>query len=93
MLDGQLVKPSKVIYPNVKIALKVPPIWKTFEVLDIPPSRVGAKLVSGLLLETTSAEDLEKLSLIAQANRENRALGIKGRPTKKDRRKLDGFQG
>lgn len=92
MLDGEIVKPSKIVYVSAKISFKVSPIWKTFEVIDIPASRVGAKLVSSYIMDTTLKEDLEQLEAIQEANRQNRQQGIKGRPTKKDRRRLDGFQ-
>lgn len=92
MLDGEITKPSKIVYASAKIKIKSTPIWRCFKVIEIPASRVGAKLVSTLMIETTPEKDLEQLELILKANRTNQQLGIKGRPTKKDRRKLDGLQ-
>ncbi len=92
MIDDEVVKPAKVVYTSAKISVRVNPIWKTYEIIDIPPSRVGAKLVSGYLIETTSNDDLEILKQIEDVNRQNRQQGLKGRPTKRDRRKLDGWQ-
>ncbi|CAG5080764.1 hypothetical protein CRYO30217_01438 [Parvicella tangerina] len=89
MLNDELVKPSKVVYTSAKISLKTTPIWRSFKVIDIPKSRVGAKLVNTLIIETTSESDLEQLKSIQETNRQNRMQGLKGRPTKKDRRKLD----
>jgi ribosome-associated heat shock protein Hsp15 len=60
-------------------------------VISIPKSRVGAKLVIEFIRETTAKEEMDKLNLVLQMNKVNHALGIKGRPTKKDRRDLDGF--
>lgn len=91
-MDGEFIKPSKVIYSSATIGIKVGPVWRTYKIIDLPTSRVGAKLVSSYLLETTPQEDLEQLEEIQEANRQNRQQGIKGRPTKKDRRKLDGLQ-
>lgn len=88
-LNGVFVKTSKTVALNDEIAIKIIPIWRTFKVLDFPKSRVGAKLVSSYLVETTSKDDLLQLKQIQEVNRQNKVMGIKGRPTKKDRRNLD----
>ncbi|MGE0560578.1 MAG: RNA-binding S4 domain-containing protein [Flavobacteriales bacterium] len=88
-LNDSFVKPSKVVVPGNEIAIKVNPIWRTFKVLELPKSRVGAKLVPLSIVETTSEADLAQLAQIQLQNQQNKLLGIKGRPTKKDRRKLD----
>ncbi|TXB65836.1 RNA-binding S4 domain-containing protein [Vicingus serpentipes] len=87
-----IIKGSKAVNINDEIAIKVIPIWRTFKVLDIPKSRLGAKLVHEYAIETTSEFDLKQLELIQLENRQNKLLGIKGRPTKKDRRDLDDFK-
>lgn len=88
-LNGVFVKPSKNVAINDEIAIKFIPIWRTFKVLDVPKSRVGVKLVATYLMETTSEDDLLQLKQVQRLNRQNKVLGIKGRPTKKDRRDLD----
>lgn len=88
-LNGAFVKASKNVAVNDEIAIKTIPIWRTFKVLDFPKSRVGAKLVASYLIETTSEHELIQLKQIQELNRQNKVLGIKGRPTKKDRRDLD----
>ena len=88
-LNDVFAKPSKAVSIGDVISIKVVPIWKTYKVIDIPKSRVGAKLVPDLLLETTPEEDIAQLEMIQQGNRQNKVLGIKGRPTKKVRRDLD----
>lgn len=88
-LNGAFAKPSKAVAEGNEIAVKVIPIWRTFKVLEIPKSRVGAKLVELYLLETTSETDLQLLEQIQQQQHQNKILGIKGRPTKKVRRNLD----
>ncbi len=88
-LNGEFVKPSKMIVAGDIISIKVIPIWRSFKILDIPKSRIGAKLVSQYLLETTKLEDLQLLEEILQQQHQNKILGIKGRPTKKVRRDLD----
>lgn len=88
-LNGETVKGSKTVNINDEIAIKVIPIWRTFKVLDIPKSRIGAKLVPEYVIETTPEFDLKQLKEIELQNRQNKLLGIKGRPTKKNRRDLD----
>lgn len=92
-LNGEFVKPGKTIAANHEIAIKDIPIWRTFKVQDIPKSRLSAKLVHDYLIETTPSEDLEELKQIQLQNRQNKLLGIKGRPTKKNRRDLDQLKG
>lgn len=88
-LNGAFVKPSKAVAEGNEISIKVIPIWRTFKVLELPKSRLGAKLVSQHLVETTPEADLALLEQIQLQNHQNKVLGIKGRPTKKVRRDLD----
>lgn len=92
-LNDEIIKPSKELKVGDTVALKEPPIWRTFQVIDIPKSRVGAKLVPALMKETTSKEDLRALELVQRMNSESRSFGIFGRPTKRHRRDLDRFKG
>ncbi|MCT4580325.1 MAG: RNA-binding S4 domain-containing protein [Flavobacteriales bacterium] len=93
MLNDQFVKGSKVIKIGNTFSVKANPIWRVYKVLDIPKSRVGAKLVPDLIKEITPQEDLDFLKSIEEHNRLNKYLGIKGRPTKKDRRDINEFLG
>lgn len=88
-LNGIFIKPSKVVATGNEIAIKVIPIWRTFKVLELPKSRLGAKLVAQHLMEITPEADLALLEQIQLQNHQNKVLGIKGRPTKKVRRDLD----
>ena len=87
-LNGDFIKSSKIVKKNDTIAIKVVPIWKVFKIIDLPKTRVGAKLVGDFSKEISSHEDLEVLNQYELINRQNRSIGIKGRPTKKDRRNL-----
>ena len=88
-LDGHFIKPSKLVEVDALIGIKTNPIWRTFKVLDIPKSRVGAKLVSACIVETTPEADLKLLEETTTINRLNKQMGLKGRPTKKLRRDWD----
>jgi ribosome-associated heat shock protein Hsp15 len=88
-LNNSFCKPSKEVKIGDVIEVKNVPIWRTYKVIDLPKSRIGAPLVKVNLIETTDPLELEKLHLIEEANRLNKSLGQVGRPTKKDRRDLD----
>ena len=91
-VNGRVVKPSVEVKPGDLIALREPPIWRSWEVLEMPASRVGAKLVPELMAERTAFEDLEKLEMARLVKAQNRPAG-EGRPTKRDRRDMDRFTG
>lgn len=87
--DAQ-VKPSREVYPTDKIEVRKNQVNYTLQVLDIPPNRVGAKLVDIYRKNTTSKEAYEHLELLKYSKDYYRKKGI-GRPTKKDRRDIDGY--
>ncbi|MBX2827255.1 MAG: RNA-binding S4 domain-containing protein [Flavobacteriaceae bacterium] len=84
------VKPSREIYPGDQISVRKNQINYTLEILEIPPSRVGAKLVGLYRTDTTPASAFENTELLKYAKDYYRKKGT-GRPTKKDRRDLEDF--
>lgn len=90
-LNGSFSKSSKNVSQDDIVSIKHIPIWRSFKVIDIPKSREGAKLLPQYIIEITSDDDLKQLYETEQMNRQNKMLGIKGRPTKKDRRDIDKF--
>ncbi|MBK9176781.1 MAG: RNA-binding S4 domain-containing protein [Flavobacteriales bacterium] len=90
-VNGRSGKPSMEVKPGDFIALREPPIWRSWEITAIPASRVGAKLVPGLITERTSFADLEKLEVARMAKAQHQSPG-EGRPTKRDRRDMERFQ-
>ena len=91
-LNDRLVKASVEVKQGDVFAVREVPIWRSWEISAIPASRVGAKLVPTLITERTSFEDLEKLELARMVKAQHRAPG-EGRPTKRDRRDIDRFEG
>lgn len=89
-VNDEVVKPSREIRVGDKVAYKKEGVEFSLKVLDIPKSRMGAKLVPDFIEEITSAEELEKQSFIQMMHKLNRPRGT-GRPTKKERRDLDDF--
>lgn len=93
LLNNQPVKPSKTLKINNLISTKHLPIWRIFKVKDFPKSRVGARLLTQFIKEITPIKDLEKLRQHEKILKQNKKIGIKGRPTKKDRRNLSKIKG
>jgi ribosome-associated heat shock protein Hsp15 len=87
-MDGTSVKPSKEVFPKDKLTVRKNQIDYQIEILDLPTSRVGAKLVNLYLIDVTPKEAFEKLELLKYSKDYYRKKGT-GRPTKKDRRDID----
>ncbi len=86
------VKPSKEVYPGDIIQVRINQINYTLQILDIPKSRLGAKLVDQYRKDKTPKEAFEKLELLKYSKDYYRKKGT-GRPSKKDRRDLEDFTG
>lgn len=89
-LKDVIAKPSREVFPGDMISVRKNQINYTLEVLDIPPNRVGAKLVGLYRTDTTPKEAFENQEVLRFAKSYYRKKGV-GRPTKKDRRDLEGF--
>ena len=89
-IDDTNCKPSKEVYGNEKIGIRKNQINYKLLVLDIPESRVGAKLVDLYRKDTTPKEEFEKTEMLKYSKDYYRKKGT-GRPTKKDRRDIDGY--
>jgi len=89
-INGITAKPAKEVFPGDKITLRKNQIEYQLEVLNLPPNRIGAKLVSLYVKDTTPPEAFRHVELARQAQLYYRQKGT-GRPTKKDRRKLEEF--
>ncbi len=91
-INEVVLKPSRDIYPGDKVQVRISQINYTFLILDIPKSRLGAKLVDQYRKDTTPKEAFEKLELLKYSKDYYRKKGT-GRPSKKDRRDLEDFTG
>ncbi len=88
LMDEQAVKASREVNTGDKFVLKRHGYEQHFEVMGLPKSRVGAKLVELYLIEHTPQAELDKRDFLQMAKNLGRQKGL-GRPTKKDRRDLD----
>lgn len=89
-VNGQVAKASKEVFPTDVITFRKDQITQTITVLDIPESRVGAKLVDIYRRNDTPAEVYQHLELLKLSKEHYRKSGT-GRPTKKDRRDIDDY--
>jgi len=91
-VNNQQAKASRDVFAGDKIQVRKDQINYMYTVLDVPQNRVGAKLVDMYRKDETPAEAFEHLELLKLAKEHYRLKGD-GRPTKKDRREIDGYLG
>ncbi|MGB4446906.1 MAG: RNA-binding S4 domain-containing protein [Cloacibacterium sp.] len=84
------VKSSKEVKEGDIIKIRKNQIDFKIKVLQIPKSRIGAKLVALHVADMTEKEQYELLKLRKMSQDYYRTKG-EGRPTKKDRRDMDDF--
>jgi len=89
-VEGQNAKPSREIYVSDSISLRKNQLTTELYVLDLPKSRVGAKLVPQYCKNITPKETIEMHDAIIENQRLSRVKGA-GRPSKKERRDLEDF--
>jgi ribosome-associated heat shock protein Hsp15 len=85
-------KPARDLRVGDIVTVREAGLRRAWEVLGLPASRVGAKLVPNYCADRTSPDELEKARLAREAQASSGDWGG-GRPTKRDRRKLDDLRG
>ena len=91
-INQQPAKPARDVHPGETVTVQQGLVLRTLRVLDVPRSRVGAKLVANFCTDLTPPEEIEK----ARAHRIQHLLAREkgtGRPTKRDRRRIDRLLG
>ncbi|WP_407402767.1 RNA-binding S4 domain-containing protein [Chryseobacterium sp.] len=89
-VGDSVVKSSKEVREGDVIKIRKNQIDYKIKVSQIPKSRLGAKLVSLYIKDVTDKEQHELLKLRKLSQGYYRGKG-EGRPTKKDRRDIDGY--
>ncbi|MPN58111.1 hypothetical protein SDC9_205812 [bioreactor metagenome] len=89
-MGGQVVKSSKEVKIGDLLKIRKNQIDYQIKILEIPKSRIGAKLVPLHIQDRTEKEQYEILRLRKMSQDYYRTKG-EGRPTKKDRRDLEDF--
>jgi ribosome-associated heat shock protein Hsp15 len=90
-IDAKSVKPSRDIFGGELMVIRKNQINYQIKALDLPESRVGAKLLDQFRKDVTPKEAFAKTELLKFAKDYYRKKGT-GRPTKKDRRDIDDYQ-
>jgi ribosome-associated heat shock protein Hsp15 len=95
-VEGQSVKPAHTVRAGQTITIRMDsgevPWMRTLKAIGFPASRVGAKLVSSYMEDTTTPEEREKSDLRGSLQPGYRAHGM-GRPTKAERRAIEEMYG
>lgn len=90
LVNDATVKPSREVKIGDRIAVRRQQVTYSYKVLDLVSSRQPAKNVPLYCLDTTPEEELGKLRIPRETVFVFRDRGT-GRPTKKERRELDGL--
>ncbi len=91
MFDSSAVKPSKTVKEGDVYELTIEQVHRTVRVKQLLNNRVGAKLVCDFMEDLTLEDEYERIRLAREFAFEKRDRGI-GRPSKRDRRKLEQFK-
>lgn len=89
-INGAQAKPSRTVKTGDEVGVRKSPVTYTFRVLQAIEKRVGAKVLPDIIENITPPEQYELLEMSKISGFVDRARGT-GRPTKKDRRAIDGF--
>lgn len=89
-VNDAITKPSREVYISDSITIRKNQINYKIKVNDIPPNRVGAKLVDIYRIDLTLKSEFEAQELLKYSKDYYRKKGT-GRPTKKDRRSIDNY--
>ena len=86
-IDSKSLKPSYEVFPNMILYVKKNHIMNQFKIIDLPTSRVGAKIIDIYLLNLTPKIELEKKQSLINNNN----FKFKGKPSKKERRDIQDY--
>ncbi|MCX8524149.1 S4 domain-containing protein [Chryseobacterium formosus] len=89
-IGASVVKSSKEVKEGDVIKIRKNQIEYKIKVIQIPKSRIGAKLVSLHIKDVTDKDQYEQLMMRKMSQEYYRNRG-EGRPTKKDRRDMDDY--
>ena len=90
LINQREAKSSSLIRIGDILAVKRPPVFFSYQVKDLVSNRQAAKNVNLFLSDLTPETEKDKLKFQQMTASPQRAKGS-GRPTKKERREMDGF--
>ena len=86
-IDSNSLKPSYEVFPNMILYVKKNHIMNQFKIIDLPTSRVGAKIIDIYLLNMTPKIELDKKESLLN----NNDFKFKGKPSKKEGRDIQDY--
>jgi ribosome-associated heat shock protein Hsp15 len=89
-INGQTAKASRVVMAQDQLVIRKAQVAYQCTILDLPKSRVGAKLVDIYRMDTTPQSALKNKEMQLLSQDYYRQKG-EGRPTKKDRREIEDY--
>lgn len=89
--ESSSVKPSKTVKEGDVYELTIEQVHRTVRVKQLLNNRVGARLVCDFMEDLTPEEEYDRIRVAREFAFEKRDRGI-GRPSKRDRRKLEQFK-
>lgn len=89
-LNDQRVKPAKTVALGDKLIIRIGNVQYVIEVMALSNKRGSAPQAQQLYKETDESREQREL-MIARLKAQPRSLMIRGRPTKRDRRKIEQF--
>ncbi len=92
VINALVAKPAREVHVGEVVTVRLGWFTRTLKVVGVPRSRIGAKLLSEFCVDLTPLEEFEKLRERSAQQMLARGPGS-GRPTKRDRREIDGFFG
>ena len=90
-INDKKIKPSRSVSQNDILLIQKGYVKFKFEVLNLLDRRIPAKLVDDFVKDITPKNELIKLKISKNIKLFHREKGL-GRPTKKERRKLDKYK-
>lgn len=92
MVDGSVAKAARNVHVGETVVVRANDIVRTVKVVGITERRVGAKMVPLFFEDRTPPEEFERSRRSLAERILSRQRGG-GRPTKRDRRKMDDWRG
>jgi len=87
-INSKSVKPSHDIFIGTIFTVKKNQILNKFKILDLPNSRIGAKILNLYLMDITPKSENEKKEILSNLKD---YFKFKGKPSKKERRDINNF--
>lgn len=90
-VDGVAAKPAREVRPGTVVSVRMDLHVRVLRALELPTSRVGAALLPNHVQDQTPPDVVEAARQRAREQAALRPRGL-GRPTKRDRRRIDALQ-